>query len=219
MDTEKLTKILAAIAAEHDGLDLKIREDGLLEARYFLDEVGVYVDFMPDPAMRAFGASFAFVQYETPPSVVDADPHHLRDIAGQLDWLLLRVDDALVRAHELYYTKQPEQPAARAHASNRETVRRTRIQCADGHSISVQASAFHYSQPRDNRFHNIWLYDAVECGYPETRDGEVYHPAELEAYREQGDSSVYPYTPIGVVAAFVHAHGGAVSGGEIDTNY
>ena len=107
----------------------------------------------------------------------------------------------------------------RAHASNREIVRRRRIQCADGHSISVQASAFHYSQPRDNRFHNIWLYDAVECGYPETRDGEVYHPAELEAYREQGDSSVYPYTPIGVVAAFVHAHGGAVSGGEIDPNY
>lgn len=106
----------------------------------------------------------------------------------------------------------------RTHARDSKTVHRKRIQCADGHSISVQASWGHYCEPRDNRFHNIWLYDAVEVGYPETRDGEVYHPAELEAYREQGDSSVYPYTPIGVVAAFVHAHGGAVSGGEIDPN-
>lgn len=120
MDTDKLTKILRDIAAEHDGLDLKIREDEHLEARYMLNEVGVHVDFMPNPTMRAFGVSFAYVSYETPPSVVDADPHHLRDIASQLDWFLLRVESAIARAHAEYHAK-PEQPTEpRAHASDRE---------------------------------------------------------------------------------------------------
>jgi hypothetical protein len=105
-------------------------------------------------------------------------------------------------------------PPPRAAASDRHGVTRTRIVCADGHSISVQASVRHYSQPRDNRYENLWLYESVECGYPETPDGEVYSPEELEEYREHG-SKVYPYTPIGVVAAFITAHGGAVSGGQI----
>jgi len=123
--------------------------------------------------------------------------------------------DTLVQRHT-----EEQQPVPRAYTPDRETVRRNRIRCADGHSISVQASFTHYSQPRDNRFHNIWLYDAVEVGYPELPDGTAYEPAELEEYREKyGESKVYPYTPIGVVAAFVHAHGGAVSGGEIDPNY
>lgn len=107
-----------------------------------------------------------------------------------------------------------ELPPRRAAGDDRNSVIRKRIQCADGHSISVQASAFHYSQPRENRYFNLWLYDAVECGFPELPDGTVYRPAELEKYREY-DSDIYPYTPIGVVAAYVQAHGGAVSGGEI----
>lgn len=107
-----------------------------------------------------------------------------------------------------------ELPPRRAAVGDQTFVRRARIVCADGHSISVQASSTHYSKPRDNRYFNIWLYDSVEVGYPELPDGEVYHPEELESFRQQG-GSVYPYTPIGVVAAFVQAHGGAVSGGEI----
>lgn len=110
-----------------------------------------------------------------------------------------------------------ELPPPRAAADDRHGVRRTRIVCADGYSISVQASSFHYSAPRDNRYANLWLYQQVEVGYPETPAGEVYQPAELEPYREKyaAGSRVYPYTPIGVVAAFVQAHGGMVSGGEI----
>ena len=110
------------------------------------------------------------------------------------------------------------QPAPRAHASDGECVHRKRILCADGHSISAQASSYHWCEPRDNSFANLWLYDYVECGYPELPDGTGCQPAELEEHREL-DSSIYTYVPIRALAAFVQAHGGQIGGGEIVTNY
>ena len=110
------------------------------------------------------------------------------------------------------------QPAPRAHASDGECVQRKRILCADGHSISAQASSYHYCEPRDNSFENLWLYDYVELGYPELPDGTAYEPAELEEHREC-NSSIYTYVPIRALAAFVQAHGGQIGGGEIITNY
>ena len=109
-------------------------------------------------------------------------------------------------------------PAPRAHASDGECVHRKRILCADGHSISAQASSYHWCEPRDNRFANLWLYEYVELGYPELPDGTTYEPAELEEHREH-DSSIYTYVPIRALAAFVQAHGGQIGGGEIVTNY
>ena len=107
-----------------------------------------------------------------------------------------------------------------AHASNRAPVYRKRILCADGFSISVQASAFHYSEPRDNRFADIRLYELVEAGYPEGPDGSDHEvPQWFEDFRECGDSKVFPYVPIMKVMELIDAHGGRVEGGEIITNY
>lgn len=111
-------------------------------------------------------------------------------------------------------------PAARARASDRESVRRKRILCADGFSISVQASSVHYCEPRDNRFANIRDYELVECGYPEGPDGcEHEVPQWFEKFRECGDSKVFPYVPIMKVMELIDAHGGRVEGGEIVKDY
>lgn len=122
--------------------------------------------------------------------------------------------DTLVQRHTA------EQQPARAHASDRETVHRKRILCADGFSISVQASWRHYCEPRDNRFADIRLYELVECGYPEGPDGcEHEVPQWFEDFRECGDSKVFPYVPIMQVMKLIDAHGGRVEGGEIVTDY
>lgn len=67
-------------------------------------------------------------------------------------------------------------------AENRPT-----IVCGDGFSISVQASATHYSTPRTT---NADEYTEVECGYPSDDDIK-----EIMDYDEDGTCSIFAYVP------------------------
>lgn len=68
-----------------------------------------------------------------------------------------------------------------------------RITCKDGFSISVQASEFAYSYPREN---NADFYSKVECGYPSAI------PEFIMEYVDDAESpmqTVYGYVPTELV--------------------
>lgn len=78
------------------------------------------------------------------------------------------------------------------------------IECADGLTLSVQASAYHYCTPRDNG--GRWY--SVEVGFPSL---------PLEELREWADdpdaltATVYANVPIEVVERIVNEHGGIIA--------
>ena len=79
------------------------------------------------------------------------------------------------------------------------------IKCADGFSMSVQASRGSYCSPRDDS----GPYDSVEVGFPSSFD--VY----LHQYAENPDTptdTVYGWVPADTVMMCIDAHGGMVSG-------
>ena len=96
-----------------------------------------------------------------------------------------------------------------------------RVVCADGFSVSVQASEFNYCSPRDS----VGPWSSVECGFPTGKD------PVLEAYAEDADAgteefdhetgemietgqvqTVYGWVPSQVVLGVLESHGGVVSG-------
>ena len=79
------------------------------------------------------------------------------------------------------------------------------VECADGFTMSVQASQTNYSNPRDD----VGPYTEVEVGFPSAWD---YH---LSSYAENPDKpteTVYGYVPADKVIMCIDAHGGMVSG-------
>ena len=81
------------------------------------------------------------------------------------------------------------------------------VVCADGFTMSVQASERNYSTPRDD----VGPYTEVEVGFPSSFD--VY----LHKYAENPDKptdTVYGWVPADTVMMCIDAHGGMV-GGEL----
>ena len=81
------------------------------------------------------------------------------------------------------------------------------VVCADGFTMSVQASGRNYSTPRDD----VGPYTEVEVGFPSSFD--VY----LHEYAENPDTpteTVYGWVPADTVMMCIDAHGGMV-GGEL----
>ena len=81
------------------------------------------------------------------------------------------------------------------------------IRCADGFTMSVQASNRSYSTPRDD----VGPYTAAEVGFPSSYD--FY----LQEYAEDPDrptETVYGWVPAHVIRMCIEGHGGMV-GGEL----
>jgi hypothetical protein len=79
--------------------------------------------------------------------------------------------------------------------------RSPRIKCADGFSLSVQATHGAYCRPRTN----IADWYEVEVGYPNEA------PTEFICYAEDPSTpteTVYPYVPVELVVAEINKHGG-----------
>jgi hypothetical protein len=80
---------------------------------------------------------------------------------------------------------------------------RPQILCADGTTISVQASTGHYCIPRDG----VGPYTTVEVGFPSA----PWPEAAAYKFGDNSDSdSVFGYVPVVLVEAYIAAHGGAV---------
>lgn len=82
---------------------------------------------------------------------------------------------------------------------------RTRIQCNDGFSISIQASTGHYCKPR-RTFEGP--YTEVELGYPSCSEESIL-PYKEEDWCEPQDT-IYPYVPVEVVDKMIQKHGGII---------
>lgn len=76
------------------------------------------------------------------------------------------------------------------------------IVCADGFKMSVQASHFHYCQPRDS----FGPWHQVEIGYP-SEPVESFMPY-IDGADSKPTETVYGYVPIELVVEAIAAHGG-----------
>ena len=87
------------------------------------------------------------------------------------------------------------------------------VVCADGFTMSVQASENHYCSPRANGAEVI--YGRVEIGYPSEREPEF--DEYVEDLSQDGKDidwtgSVYGWVPADIVALVIAKHGGMVGG-------
>lgn len=82
---------------------------------------------------------------------------------------------------------------------------RSRIQCNDGFSISIQASLCHYCEPR-RTFEGP--YTEVELGYPSCSEELLIPYIEDDCCKPE--NTVYPYVPVEVVDEVIKKHGGIV---------
>lgn len=81
-----------------------------------------------------------------------------------------------------------------------------RIECADGFSMSVQASMVNYCSPRVD---NAEKYTEVEIGFPNDYESLIADYAEdKKAYT----NTVYGYVPANIVTLVCVKHGGVISG-------
>jgi hypothetical protein len=81
-----------------------------------------------------------------------------------------------------------------------------RIECADGFSMSVQASSFNYCEPRID---DAKIYTEVEVGFPNDYESLIVDYAED---KENYTGTVYGYVPSDIVTLVCAKHGGVVSG-------
>ncbi len=82
------------------------------------------------------------------------------------------------------------------------------IVCADGFTVSVQASSTHYSSPRSN----MGPYTDFELGYPSEADDLLTEFAETP---NAPTETVYGYVPLSVVLSLLAKHGGVPAFAEV----
>ena len=81
-----------------------------------------------------------------------------------------------------------------------------KIVCADGFTMSVQASEFSYCSPREN---NAAKYNEVEVGFPSMPESLLSEFAEDPSNLT---GTVYGWVPAQTVTNVIAKHGGIVSG-------
>ena len=82
----------------------------------------------------------------------------------------------------------------------------TKITCADGFVMSVQAGEHNYCHPRVN---NAPRYFSVEIGYPSEKETLIIDYAENP---ERPTETVYGWVPAAIISLICAKHGGIVSG-------
>lgn len=87
---------------------------------------------------------------------------------------------------------------------------RPKVICADGYSVSIQASFSHYCTPRltFNPGYEECGYTEVELGFPNMVDEELLKYAE-DPYDPL--NSIYAYVPVELVEEILTKHGGIVN--------
>ena len=82
-------------------------------------------------------------------------------------------------------------------------MRRPRVICSDGFSVSIQAGHGMYSTPRN--FNPPYTH--VELGFPSDYEPDILDYAESFSEIESPTDTVYPYVPIEVIYKALIKHG------------
>lgn len=77
-----------------------------------------------------------------------------------------------------------------------------KVFCADGFSVSIQASSSHRCEPQSD----FGPWTEFELGYPSEADEVIAQYAESP---DRPTDTVYEYVPVGIVEALIAKHGGA----------
>ena len=87
---------------------------------------------------------------------------------------------------------------------------RPRVHCADGVSLSVQASEYAYCSPRQ-RLQRPWdFYTLVEVGHIYDKDTQPFSPPDVWREYQCGNDEIWAYVPVPVIKEFIADHGGEV---------
>lgn len=128
----------------------------------------------------------------------------------QLDWLLntpvASYDHVMIASRigagfattPLMLSKYGDTPA---HVRNRQV---KPVVCADGFSVSVQASDGHYCRPRNDQ--GPWTH--VELGYPSDEMGDQFNEYQDGQYGQSHTDCVFGSVPVELVRDLIAAHGG-----------
>ena len=83
-----------------------------------------------------------------------------------------------------------------------------RFYCADGVSLSIQASKYHYASPRNDSRPSWTQYDCVEVGFIKDANNQPVAPPEEWRQYSDGEfpSDVYGYVPVALVHKFIADH-------------
>ena len=97
---------------------------------------------------------------------------------------------------------------------NREehTRRSPAIICNSGLKLSVQASRYHYCDPKSD----IGPWEEVEVGYPSRKIDELIHYAENE---DEPTNTIYLHVPVRLVEKIIEENGGLYSAPDINSAY
>ena len=91
--------------------------------------------------------------------------------------------------------REPTHPEARL-------VHVPKVVCADGFTMSVQASAYHYCSPRDSQ----GPYASAEVGFPSEKVG-AFMPY-IDDEDADPTETVYAFVPLEIIAQAITDHGG-----------
>jgi hypothetical protein len=83
-------------------------------------------------------------------------------------------------------------------------VARPQTVCADGFTVSIQASSFHYCVPKKDNAN----YTHVEVGFPSQRPEPWLMWEEFCENPERPTETVYGYVPVEMVLVLLESHGG-----------
>jgi len=81
---------------------------------------------------------------------------------------------------------------------------RPHIKCADGFTMSVQASDLHYCSPREK---GLTFYKMYEVGFPSEAEPLLVDWAED---KDDPTGTVYGFVPVDVIVDVIAKHGGEV---------
>ena len=127
---------------------------------------------------------------------------HYRDAYDKAEGIIQAIPESVKKAVEQYTGYSFEEFIAQT----KDGFKRPKVVMGDGVSMSVQASSFHYCEPRRS---GLEAYESYEVAYPseviEQLREYVECPVESD---EELLQSVYPFVPAEILSQIVMEHGG-----------
>ena len=131
-------------------------------------------------------------------NIENAIPEAYREVASIIE----KLPQSIKKAVEQYTGYSFEEFIAQT----KDGFKRPKVVMGDGVSMNVQASAFHYCEPRRS---GLEAYESYEVGYPSEVIEQLREYAETPVENdEELLQSIYPFVPAEIISQIVMEHGG-----------